>query len=110
MAADPYSALSLRRTSDGTEVAIRAGPGAKRNAVTGLWGSALRVQIAAPAREGRANRLLRRYLAECFGLRERDVIIRHGEKGRDKRVLLRGLTPEMVRARLAELAQEENSR
>ena len=52
----------------------------------GRVGSLLRVRIAAPAVEGKANAELKEVLAGYFGVRPRDVIIVRGKKGREKDV------------------------
>lgn len=72
--------------------AVRVKPGAKRDAVGGIWagpgGPALVVAVQAPAVEGKANEAVRRAVAEAFGCRRQDVRIVSGERGRDKRIEL----------------------
>ncbi|NUT96050.1 MAG: DUF167 domain-containing protein [Saccharothrix sp.] len=68
---------------------VRVKPGAKRDAVGGVWGErALVVAVAAPAVEGKANEAVRRAVAVAFGVRRQDVRLVHGERGRDKVVEL----------------------
>jgi uncharacterized protein len=61
-------------------------PGAKRTEVTGVHGDCLRVRVAAPPIEGRANAALIEFLAEAFGVPRRAVAIVRGESGRRKAV------------------------
>ena len=91
-----FDELSLRETREGVEIAVRVVPCAGRSALAGMRGAALKVQVAAPAIEGRGNRELCAFLARLAGVARRDVCILHGERGRDKRVLLRGLTAERL--------------
>jgi hypothetical protein len=63
---------------------------ARRTEVAGLHGEALKVRLAAPATEGRANEALVAFLARRFGVPRRDVTLVSGEKSRDKRVEVRG--------------------
>jgi len=65
-------------------------PGAKQNAVLGVADGALRLKLAAPAVEGRANDALRAYLAELLGTAKSRVEILRGETGRLKQVAVRG--------------------
>ena len=82
-----------RRDSGGTLVlSIHAQPGAPRTAAAGLHGDALKVRIAAPALEGRANDELVEFLARSLGAARRDVTVVGGEKSRRKRVEVRGAT------------------
>ncbi|MDI3339517.1 MAG: DUF167 domain-containing protein [Sphaerobacter sp.] len=93
--------LSLRQTAEGTLLPVRVTPRAGRTAVDGIADGALRVRLAAPPVEGAANRALVELLADTLGLPKRGVEISAGERGRQKTVLLRGVTPAEVRERLA---------
>jgi uncharacterized protein len=71
-------------------------PGAKRTEVTGMHGERIKVRLAAPATEGRANAALIEFLAEAFGVARRDITILSGTKSRDKRVVIEGDTTEKL--------------
>jgi uncharacterized protein (TIGR00251 family) len=75
-------------------------PGAARSELAGVTADFLRVRLAARAVEGRANRELCRFLAERLDVRLADVTIASGASGRRKRVLVAGLSPDQVIARL----------
>jgi hypothetical protein len=80
-----------RRLADGTIVlAVHAQPGAKRTEVCGLHGDALKIRVAAPALEDRANEALIEFLAKRFGVAKRDVTLVGGAKSREKRFEIRG--------------------
>jgi uncharacterized protein (TIGR00251 family) len=80
-----------RRLADGTILlAVHAQPGAKRTEVCGLHGDALKVRVAAPALEDRANEALVEFLAKRFGVARRDVTLVSGAKSREKRIEIRG--------------------
>jgi len=61
-------------------------PGAKRTEVAGVHGDALKIRLAAPPVEGKANAALLRYLAEAFGVPQRAVTLVRGEASRRKTV------------------------
>lgn len=85
----------LTRNSDGSlSLRIHAQPGAKRNRVAGIHGEALKIQLQAPAVEGRANQALLSFLAETLGCRKNQLTIVRGETSREKVVRLTGLTLE----------------
>ena len=65
---------------------IHCQPGAKRSEVSGVHGDCLRVRVAAPAVEGKANVALIAHLAEAFGVPKRAVTIVRGETARRKTV------------------------
>lgn len=61
-------------------------PKASRDEISGLHGDSVKIRIAAPPIDGRANAALIRFLAKTFGVAKRDVTILSGESGRGKRV------------------------
>lgn len=61
-------------------------PGARKSEVSGLHGEALKIRIAAPALEDRANEALLAFIAERLGVARREVSIAAGAKSREKRV------------------------
>jgi hypothetical protein len=63
---------------------IHAQPGAKRTEVAGVHGDCLKIRLAAPAVEGRANDALIAFLAASFGVPRRNVTLVRGETGRRK--------------------------
>jgi uncharacterized protein len=82
-----------RREADGTLLlAIHAQPGAKRTEVAGVHGEALKVRVAAPPLEDRANEALIAFLAERFGVPRRNVTLVAGQKSREKRFRIAGST------------------
>ena len=85
---------------------MRAQPGAKKTAITGIYGEGaaaqLKIAVHAPPVEGRANVALIEFLAETFGLPKRAVEIVSGELARSKVFLLRGMTAGRVRVVLAQ--------
>lgn len=93
--------LNLRQTAEGTLLPVRVTPRASRTGLDGVVDGVLRVRLNAPPVEGAANRALTEFLADLMRLPKRDVDIVTGERGRQKTVRLRGLTPTDVRERLA---------
>ena len=60
----------------------------------------LRVRLAAPAREGKANDALAGLLAGVLGVRRKDVILVAGASGRRKLVRVRGIDLTAARQKL----------
>ena len=69
---------------------IHARPGAGSTAVVGVHGegsqACIKIALAAPPVDGKANDLLRAFLAEAFGVPRRNVTLLRGESGRKKLV------------------------
>ena len=77
-----------RKTAPGWLIAVHAQPGAKKNAVAGLHGEALKIRIAAPPADGKANQALIAFVAGALGLPRRAVSIVKGESSREKILLV----------------------
>ncbi len=87
------------RSEDGViTLTLHVQPGAKRSEITGLHGDALKIRLAAPPIEGRANDALLHFLADAFGVPQRNVELRRGEQSRHKTVRVSGSTvdPELL--------------
>jgi uncharacterized protein len=65
-------------------------PGAKRSEFAGEHGDRMKLRLAAPAVEGKANEALIEFLAGYFGVPKRNVRIASGLKSRQKRVIIDG--------------------
>ena len=64
---------------------LRVAPGAKQSGWKGaLPDGRMKVAIAAPPVDGRANEALVRFVAEALGLKPNAVRVAHGAGGRDK--------------------------
>jgi uncharacterized protein (TIGR00251 family) len=63
-------------------------PRSSRDEIVGIHGDELKVRITAPPVEGKANAHLLKFLAREFGVSRRRVVLRSGESGRHKQVLI----------------------
>lgn len=79
---------------EGIVLRIHVQPGAGRSAVVGRHGDALKVRVAAPPIEGRANEACRSLVSEVLGVPEPDVELVSGQSSRTKRFRLNGLDAE----------------
>jgi uncharacterized protein (TIGR00251 family) len=78
--------------------AVRVQPRASREEVAGEYQDALKIRLTAPPVDDRANQALRKLLASRLKVPLAAVRIASGEHGRTKRVEIRGVTAEMIRA------------
>jgi uncharacterized protein (TIGR00251 family) len=78
--------------------AVRVQPRASRDEFAGEWQEGLKIRLTAPPVDDRANEALRRFLAASLKVPLSAVRIAAGERGRTKRVEVRGVTAEGVRA------------
>jgi hypothetical protein len=76
-------------------------PGAKKTEVAGLYGDALKIRLAAPPVDGRANEALLAFVATVLGVPKMAVSLKSGQSSRRKVVEVTGATPAAV-TRLAQ--------
>lgn len=74
----------VRAGRTGVVLSISVVPGASRTELVGLHGEALRVRLAAPPVDGKANDALLGWLAEALGLPRRQVTLLRGASSRQK--------------------------
>ena len=74
------------RTPDGWLLSVHVQPGARRTEVAGMHGSALKIRVAAPPVEGKANAALEAFVAERLRVARSRVRVAKGELSREKRI------------------------
>jgi uncharacterized protein (TIGR00251 family) len=84
--------------------AVRVQPRASKDEVVGEMNGAIKVRLRAPAVEGRANEALIEFLAELLKTPKAAVRILSGDRSRNKRVEIRGVTEQQVMALLTQEA------
>ena len=65
-------------------------PGAKRSEIVGLHGEALKIKLAAPPIEGRANEALLKFISDVFSVPLRNTELMQGGQSRHKVVAVHG--------------------
>jgi uncharacterized protein (TIGR00251 family) len=78
------------RNGDTIILMLHIQPGAKQSVISGLHGDALKIRLAAPPVEGRANEALLRFIADQLDVPLRNVELTQGAQSRHKRVEVRG--------------------
>jgi uncharacterized protein (TIGR00251 family) len=86
----------IETTSEGARLRLRVLPRAGKDAVQGLHGDRLKVRLQAPPVDGKANKALLKFLARALGLPASRLALVSGETGREKTLLVRGVSPEKV--------------
>jgi uncharacterized protein (TIGR00251 family) len=95
------SEVRLVERVGGVGITVRVQPKASRTALDGVADGVLRVRVAAPPVDGAANEALCRFLArEVLGVAPGRVSVGRGASGRDKVVVVAGLSVDEVRAAL----------
>ena len=92
--------IPIHETGDGATFAVKIHPRAKKNAITGEVGDALKLALTAPPVEGRANEACIEFLANLLKVPRSSVTIASGETSRRKVIRVVGLSATELRQRL----------
>jgi len=95
---------------DAVVLRVHVQPGAGRSAVVGRHGTSLKVRVAAPPVDGRANVAATELIAETLGVKKDAVELVSGERSRLKRFRIAGIEAEDVESRLRQALTEADSR
>jgi uncharacterized protein (TIGR00251 family) len=92
--------ISIHESTDGVTFAVKVHPRAKKNAITGELGDALKVSLIAPPIDGRANDACIEFFAKLLKVPRSSVTIASGQTSRNKVLRVKGLTAEELRNRI----------
>ena len=92
--------IPVGERNGGVTFKVKVQPRAKKNAITGELGEAIRLALTAPAVEGHANEACIEFLAKFLKVPRSSVTIATGEHNRLKVVQIAGLTAAQFRQRL----------
>jgi uncharacterized protein len=92
--------ISIRESAGGVTFAVKVHPRAKKNAIAGQVGDALKVALNAPPVDGKANEACVRFLADILRVPRSSVTIAAGETSRNKLIRVTGVKVAQVGERL----------
>jgi len=92
--------ISIGTSAYGVTFAVRVHPRAKKNAITGVLGEALKLSLTTPPVEGRANEACIEFFAKLLKVPRSSITIASGHASRNKVIRVAGLSAQQVRDRL----------
>jgi uncharacterized protein (TIGR00251 family) len=92
--------IPLHQTPTGVTFAVKIHPRAKKNAITGELGDAVKLSLTAPPVEGRANEACIEFFANLLEVPRSSVTIASGETSRRKVIRVVGLSAQELQQRL----------
>jgi uncharacterized protein (TIGR00251 family) len=90
----------LRESAGGVSFAVKVHPRAKKNAITGVVGDALKLSLTTPPIEGRANEACIEFFAKLLKVPRSSVTIASGLTSRNKVIRVVGISAQQLRDRL----------
>jgi uncharacterized protein len=98
--------IPINDSSKGATFAVKVQPRARRNAIIGVVGDALKLAVTAPPVDGKANQAVIKFFADLFEIPRASVTIASGEASRDKVVRVAGVPAKAVAEELVHLLGE----
>jgi uncharacterized protein (TIGR00251 family) len=86
-------------------LSVRVQPGSKRNEVRGMPDGTLKVYVTQAPEKGKANKAVRKQLAESLGLRQSQIELLSGETISQKKFLLRNIDTKTIQQKIDSLTQ-----
>ena len=80
----------------GATLSLQVQPGAKKSECAGLHGEALKIRLAAPPVDGKANEALLRFLAQRLAIPRQQISLKSGQTSRQKVIEIESVTAERL--------------
>ena len=98
--ADEEAMIPIRENAGAVTFAVKVHPRAKKDAISGEIGDALKIALNAPPVDGKANEACSRFLAEILRVPRSSITIAAGETSRNKVIRVAGVNAAEVEERL----------
>ena len=92
--------IPIHESPTSVSFAVKVHPHARKNAITGELGDALKLSLTTPPVDGRANEACIEFFAKLLKVPRSSVTIASGQTSRNKVIRVAGVTGEYVRGRL----------
>lgn len=93
--------IPIHESPAGVTFSVKVHPRARKNAITGELGNALKLSLAAPPVEGKANEACIEFFANLLKVPRSSITIAAGQTSRNKLIAVAGITAHQLRDRLA---------
>ncbi len=96
----------LSQLADGTVLLrLHVQPKASKTRIIGIHDGCLKLAIAAPPVDGKANQEVVKFLADLLAIPSRDITLKSGVQGRRKQVVIDGLDSVAVRHKIVRILE-----
>jgi len=92
--------IPIHDTAQGATFSIKVHPRAKKDAITGAVGDALKLSLTSPPVDGRANEACIEFFAKLLKVSRTSVTIAAGQSSRNKVIRVSGMSAAQLRSSL----------
>jgi uncharacterized protein (TIGR00251 family) len=89
--------ISVQESSNGVTFTVKIHPRAKKNAITAEFGDTLKLSLAAPPIDGKANEACIEFFAKLLKVPRSSVTIASGQSNREKVIRVVGISAAEIR-------------
>jgi len=93
----------FKENEEGVVISLFVQPNAPKSSIIGEYNQLLKIKIKSPPVEGKANDEIVRFFSEVFHIAKNKVEILSGDKSKQKRVLIKGLSASQIQEVLRSL-------
>jgi len=93
--------IPIHESSSGVTFAVKVHPRARKSAITGELGDALKVSLTAPPIDGKANEACIEFFANLLKVPRSSITIAAGQSSRNKVIRVTGLSAQQIQDRLS---------
>ena len=95
--------IKIQEHEDGAVITMKIVPGSSGpTRICGVLDGMLKIKVSSPPEKGKANHCLLKYLAQTLDVKKNTLSITAGKTGPIKRVLVSGISAEILRTKLSE--------
>ena len=91
----------IEEINGGVKLHLFIQPKSSKNEIVGVHDGKLKIKITAPPVDGKANAELVEFLSDIFDIPKRQIDITKGDTGRNKTVIIVGVSREFIEEKLA---------
>lgn len=92
--------VAIHEAPAGATFTVKVHPRARKNAITGILGNAIKLSLTAPPVEGKANQACIEFFSDFLNLPRSSVNIASGHSSRTKVIHVSGISAPQLRERL----------
>ena len=96
----------IKELSEGLLISINVQPRSSKTEIIGMHQNSLKIKLTSPPVEGAANSLLIKFISKELGIAKSKIVLKSGEKSRQKKLIIKGCSKEEIIQKLATNIQE----
>lgn len=90
----------IKELSEGLLISVYVQPRSSKTEIIGILQNSLKIKLTSPPVEGAANSLLIKFISKKLGIAKSKIILKSGEKSRQKKLIIKGMSEKVFLKKL----------